>query len=132
MAWLNIAANGCLVYAAAIAGLLSCIGCRQRHAPDNASLAINATDIKRHIAALANDSMQGRKPFTAGEERTIRYITQQFISSGLEPGNNGSYVQDVPMVEITSTPAGSLVVSNGKTSMTLSYGTDFEASSEHE
>jgi hypothetical protein len=67
--------------------------------------AITADDIKSHIAVLADDSLMGRKPFTAGEAKAIAYISSQFKKLGLEPGNKGSYFQDVPMVEITSTPS---------------------------
>src|ERR1700722_10947426 len=76
---------------------------------------ITGDEIKSHIAVLANDSLQGRKPFTAGETKSINYISSQFKKLGLEPGNNGSYFQDVPMVEITSMPAAGLTISGGKT-----------------
>jgi hypothetical protein len=61
-----------------------------------------SADIKQHIAVLANDSLLGRKPFTKGEDKTIAYIAAEFKKLGLAPGNNGSYFQDVPLVEITS------------------------------
>eukprot|EP01039_Chlorochromonas_danica_P017422 gene17422-20773_t len=64
---------------------------------------VTASEIKAHIAVLADDSLQGRKPFTAGEDKAINYISSQFKKLGLAPGNNGSYFQDVPMVEVTST-----------------------------
>ena len=55
----------------------------------------------KHIIVLASDSFQGRKPFTLGETRTLDYLQNQFRSLGLEPGNGNSYLQEVPMVEIT-------------------------------
>ena len=67
---------------------------------------ITPEDIKSHIAVLADDSLMGRKPFTEGETKTTRYISQQFKQIGLEPGDNGSYFQDVPMVEVKGTPSG--------------------------
>ena len=54
-----------------------------------------------HIRILASDEFQGRKPFTEGEEKTLRYLETQFKEIGLEPGNGDSYLQEVPMVEIT-------------------------------
>src|ERR1700761_4458450 len=87
---------------------------------------ITAEEIKSHIAVLANDSLLGRKPFTAGEPKTINYISQQFKKLGLEPGNNGSYFQEVPMVEITSTPSPTMQIS-GKANITLNFSNDFVA-----
>jgi len=92
---------------------------------------ITAEDIKSHIAVLANDSLQGRKPFTKGEDKAIAYISGQFKAAGLEPGNNGSYYQDVPMVEIKATPSKTLDIS-GKANFSLQNGTDFVAFSRQE
>ncbi|MBD1394147.1 M28 family metallopeptidase [Mucilaginibacter glaciei] len=89
-----------------------------------------AADIKQHIAVLANDSLLGRKPFTVGEEKTIAYIAAQFKKMGLEPGNKGSYFQDVPMVEIKSNPADMTIA--GKATMDLKPGMDFVASTRRE
>jgi len=88
---------------------------------------VTAADIKAHIAVLANDSLQGRKPFTIGETRAINYIAGQFKKLGLEPGNHGSYFQDVPMVEITSTPSATMEITGGKTPVTMHAVTDFVA-----
>jgi Zn-dependent M28 family amino/carboxypeptidase len=95
-------------------------------------IAITADDIKSHIAVLADDSLQGRKPFTAGETKATAYIASQFKKLGLEPGNNGSYFQDVPMVEITSKPAGNMEITGGKSSLSLQYLTDFVTSTRRE
>lgn len=87
---------------------------------------ISSDDIKANLSVLANDSLMGRKPFTDGETKTINYISGQFKKYGLEPGNNGSYFQDVPMVEITSMPAPTMQIS-GKTNISLKNGDDFVA-----
>ncbi len=97
-------------------------GCSQ---PEKSTPAISADDIKTHLAVLANDSLMGRKPFTEGETRTIKYLSEQYKKLGLEPGNNGSYFQDVPMVEITSTPSAMQI--SGKSTTTLNSVTDFVA-----
>jgi hypothetical protein len=93
---------------------------------------ITADEIKNHIAVLANDSLMGRKPFTAGETKAIAYISNQFKQMGLEPGNNGSYFQDVPMVEITSTVSGPMEITGGPAPMQLNGLTDFVASTRQE
>ncbi|RYY33308.1 MAG: M20/M25/M40 family metallo-hydrolase [Sphingobacteriaceae bacterium] len=89
-----------------------------------------AADIKKHIAVLANDTLLGRKPFTDGEDKTIFYIAGEFEKMDLEPGNNGSYFQEVPLVEITTAPADMQI--GGKVSVKLRYGTDFVASTRRE
>jgi len=93
---------------------------------------ITGNEIKSHIAVLADDSLQGRKPFTAGETKAINYIAGQFKKEGLDPGNNGSYFQDVPMVEITSTPSATMKITGGKTAIDLNYLTDFVTSTRRE
>jgi hypothetical protein len=93
---------------------------------------ITPDEIKSHIAVLADDSLMGRKPFTEGEIRTTRYISQQFKQIGLEPGNNGSYFQDVPMVEVKGTPSETMDISGGKSPIALHSGTDFIAMSRQE
>jgi Zn-dependent M28 family amino/carboxypeptidase len=60
----------------------------------------NADALRHDITILAADSLMGRKPFTAGETKAINYLQKRFAEVGLEPGNGGSYLQDVPMVNI--------------------------------
>ncbi|PWK75865.1 Zn-dependent M28 family amino/carboxypeptidase [Mucilaginibacter oryzae] len=93
---------------------------------------VTGADIKKYISALANDSMQGRKPFTAGETKAINYIAQQFKKIGLEPGSKGSYFQDVPLVEITSTPSPVMEITGGKEPLSLKATTDFVTFSRRE
>jgi Zn-dependent M28 family amino/carboxypeptidase len=107
---------------------LAAAACRHKGPAD----LISASEIKSHIAILANDSLTGRKPFTPGETKAIRYISSQFKTLGLAPGNNGSYFQDVPMVEITSTPSETMSVTGAKTSIDLHFPTDFVASTRQE
>jgi Zn-dependent M28 family amino/carboxypeptidase len=94
--------------------------------------AITGDEIKSHIAVLADDSLQGRKPFTIGETKAIAYISSQFKKMGLEPGNNGSYFQDVPMVEIKSTPSATMEITGGKAPIDFHFLNDFVASTRRE
>ena len=95
--------------------------------PPQAALdSITAADLLRHIEVLASDKFEGRAPGTHGEELTVTYLTEQFKSMGLKPGNpNGSYVQDVPLVGIDGAPTMSLTV--GGKAMKLKYRKDFVA-----
>jgi len=64
-----------------------------------------------HIKTLASDEFEGRSPGTKGEELSIKYISDQFRSVGLKPGNpDGSYFQEVPLAGIKSEPKMVLAV----------------------
>jgi len=89
--------------------------------------AITEEGFRQHLNVLAADSFEGRKPFTTGEEKTIRYLETQFKQLGLQPGNGNSYVQEVPMVEITSEPAGPLVFKGKGGQLSLKYLDDYVA-----
>ncbi|SDH49893.1 MULTISPECIES: M28 family peptidase [unclassified Duganella] len=80
--------------------------------PAAAQPKIDGAALLEQIATLASDEFEGRAPGTRGEVMTIDYLQQQFKKLGLEPGNpDGSYLQAVPLVGISSHP-------------TLSYGKD--------
>lgn len=106
--------------------------CQSASTIENAKKKITAAFIKKHIAVLANDSMSGRKPFTAGEQKTIAYISDQYKKLGLVPDSQGSYYQKVPLVEINSKPSPVIPISGKNTSLQLHYEKDFVALSEHE
>ena len=81
----------------------------------DAGLAIfNKDSLTASIAVLASDSFQGRRPFTAGETRTIDYLVNSCKALGLEPGNGNSYTQDVPLVEITPAAPSELEILGAK------------------
>lgn len=76
-------------------------------------------DLEQHIKILASDEFEGRKPFTKGEEKTLNYLEEQFKKLGLEPGNGDSYLQEVPMVEITAQNEGTIQVKGPNKSYAL-------------
>jgi Zn-dependent M28 family amino/carboxypeptidase len=57
---------------------------------------------RAHIARLASDEFGGRKPGTESEKLTLDYLETEFRKLGLKPGNGASFLQEVPMVEITA------------------------------
>ncbi len=62
---------------------------------------LSGEKVLEHIKVLASDAFEGRSPGSPGEEKTIAYLTEQFRSFGLKPGNpDGTYVQDVPLIGI--------------------------------
>ena len=100
--------------------------CKQEKT-QNSTETISSASIKSYMAVLANDSLQGRRPFTPGEIKTVNYLSTKFKEMGIEPGNNGSYIQKVPMVEITSTPTENMSITGGKTNITFKANKDFVA-----
>ncbi len=109
--------------AAACASLLAAA------APKAALDAITADELLKHIKVLSSDEFEGRAPGSKGEELSVKYITEQFKSLGLKPGNpNGSYTQEVPLAGIISTPTASFSI-DGKPAMPLQFPDDYVASS---
>ncbi|WP_345953322.1 M28 family metallopeptidase [Mucilaginibacter sp. PAMB04168] len=70
----------------------------------------SAATYTKYVKELSADDLQGRMPFSAGETKTIAYLEQQFKALGLQPGNKGSYVQEVPMVAISCNPNPSMTL----------------------
>jgi Zn-dependent M28 family amino/carboxypeptidase len=70
--------------------------------------------MKRVVKDLSSDDFMGRKPFTLGEKLTVEYLENELKDIGFEPAFNGSYFQDVPMIQITSAVVGTPVFNTGK------------------
>jgi Zn-dependent M28 family amino/carboxypeptidase len=67
--------------------------------PSDALSKLSGEKVLEHIKVLASDAFEGRGPGTPGEDKTVAYLTGQFKTMGLKPGNpDGTYVQDVPLV----------------------------------
>src|SRR3982750_1466559 len=67
--------------------------------------AITPDGMLAHIKTLSSDEFEGRAPGSKGEELSIGYISDQFKRIGLKPGNpDGTYLQEVPLAGITSSP----------------------------
>lgn len=106
----------------AFSALICLAACNQnkpKFSDEDGLSAFNADSLKLHVAELSHDSLQGRKPFTIGETKTIAYLQKQFKAAGLEPGNGESYLQEVPMVNIQTTAAPDMQVTTSKGSFKL-------------
>jgi Zn-dependent M28 family amino/carboxypeptidase len=106
---------------------LSLISCGPKNAfdPEDGLASLTQEGLDAQIKTLASDEFQGRRPFTEGEKKTIPYLENQFKTLGLEPGNGDSYIQDVPMVEITSKVDSIMTIKGAKTNTKLSGFKDF-------
>lgn len=105
--------------------LASCNQSKPKISDEDGLAAFNADSLKLHVAELSNDSLQGRKPFTLGETKTIAYLQKEFKAAGLEPGNGDSFIQEVPMVNIQTTAAADMQVSSSKGNFKLKGFDDY-------
>ncbi len=70
--------------------------------PGPAESEINATSLTAHLKMLSSDLFEGRAPATRGGRLAAEYLATQMAALGLEPaGDNGTFFQDVPIVEST-------------------------------
>ena len=66
---------------------------------------INPEHIRWHVRYLSHDLLEGRGTGQRGGNIAAEYIATQFAEYGLKPvGDNGSYLQRVPLVGITTLP----------------------------
>ncbi|MBA4305594.1 MAG: peptidase M28 [Sphingopyxis sp.] len=61
---------------------------------------VSEADLREHIAVLASDEFEGRKPGTEGETKTVKYIAEQWAKAGLQPAaSDGSWFDPVPLIQ---------------------------------
>ena len=94
-----------------------------------AAPGINVATLQRVTQELSSDEFQGRAPATPGEDLTVAALIREFQRAGLQPGNNGSWTQDVPLVEISASNTPQLRVTGGAQPLTFNYRTDMVAAS---
>jgi hypothetical protein len=93
-----------------------------RHSPRPTVQEITAEDLKTRVYVLADDSMLGRLPGTAGERRATIYLERELRRLGvLTVSEGGGYVQKVPL--LTRTVSDSSTMSVDGTALAL--WTDF-------
>ncbi|TKB49408.1 M28 family peptidase [Ferrimonas sediminicola] len=88
-----------------------------------AELTFDKQQIRTHIATLASDEYGGRGPLTRGETLSIDYIAQEFAKLGLKPGNGDSYLQPVPLAQVTADQGVTLKLGQ----LELTNGSEFTA-----
>ncbi len=82
---------------------------------------LDPTRIAEHVKVLSSDAFEGRGPATAGEVKTVQYMTDQFKAVGLQPGGDlmkdgkRAWTQDVPLAQFDNAgPVNVSVTVNGK------------------
>jgi Zn-dependent M28 family amino/carboxypeptidase len=71
----------------------------------NAMQKIDPMRIREHVRFLSHDLLEGRGTGQRGGDIAAEYMATQFALLGLKPaGENGSYMQKVPMVGVSTLP----------------------------
>jgi len=87
----------------------------------------SAAAIKAHMGFLADDLLEGRESGTRGYDIAAKYVASQYAVMGVKPaGDNGSYLQQVPLTAYRSANEGgvSFTGADGK-SGALKFGDDY-------
>ena len=81
------------------------------------------------VKRLSADDFEGRGPGTDGGKRAAQYIADELKSSGVKPGNKGSYFQNVKLVGVKADPQTVLRVgeTSGSSDKLYKFGDDFVA-----
>ena len=80
------------------------------------------TDVTR---ILSSDAFEGRAPGSPGEEKTIALMIERFKAAGLKPGNGDSWLQPVPLVEITGRDYAPLTITGGGAALSFGFRKDW-------
>lgn len=85
----------------------------------------DAQNYASHLETLSSDEFGGRAPGTRGEQLTLEYLTEQFSAMGFLPGYEGpdgpTYLQPVPMVEITNRSRSAMTLAQGDEMWQFTY-----------
>jgi Zn-dependent M28 family amino/carboxypeptidase len=99
--------------------LVAVAGCRSAAPGDEATAGpaldeIQAGQLAAHLRFLSDDLLEGRAPSTRGGDLAARYLAAQLALLGWEPaGENGTYFQNVAIVETLVDPAFRLTAGPG-------------------
>jgi Zn-dependent M28 family amino/carboxypeptidase len=88
------------------------------------STDIDEALFREQVRVLSSDEFEGRRPGSAGEDKTVAYLVDRFRKLGLKPGNGESFLQPVPMIEILPVADATLSVAGAHGSLTLAYARD--------
>lgn len=88
-----------LAVALAAATLSACGASRQTADPQ-----FSGDRIKSDVTFLADDKLEGRYTGSSGHETAARFVAARFAALGLQPGNHGSWYQDIPFAEADRKP----------------------------
>ncbi len=87
---------------------------------------ISGDRIRAHVKFLSSDLLEGRGPGARGGDLAAAYIATQFALLGLKPaGDNGTYLQHVPLVGATTQPDSSVTADGNGQELQFRWLDDF-------
>jgi len=93
--------------------------------------SISGDRIREHIRFLSHDLLEGRGTGARGGDIAGQYIATQFALMGLEPaGDNGTFLQKVPMVGLTAQPETKFAIVHDGQEIELKAGEEYVATDE--
>ncbi len=86
--------------------IATCFAQQKAAAPyDAVNRNVSDERIRQHVKFLSSDLLEGRGTGQRGGDIAAEYIATQFALAGLKPaGDNGTYMQKIPLVGITTQP----------------------------
>ena len=85
---------------------------------------IKEREIRAHLEFLSSDLLEGRAPASRGGALTESYLASQLRYLGLEPANNGSYLQRVPIDVVGAVRSTMRASARGRATSALRYSED--------
>lgn len=113
------------LFAISILFLIACTPVKENAELLKAWNAISDSEMHQNIKELASDEYEGRAPSSAGEQKTIQFISKAWAGLGVEPANDNSFFQPVPLAEIQSEIKSDLVLKGHNKSISLNHREDF-------
>lgn len=104
--------------------LILSFGCSKNNSVET---RLDQKTFQKHVERISSDEFLGRKPTTKGEEVTIAYLIDEYKKLGLLPLNGDSYLQPVPIVEISSEYPKTLVIKGKNGNVALNHGSEYVA-----
>lgn len=93
-----------------------------------AAKQITSEEISAYIRYISSDAFEGRGPSTRADKKTQEYLRSELESLGIKPGApGGDWIQDVPLVGMTTQIPQTLTLSRGNKQITLKNYDDFIA-----
>ncbi|WP_347272049.1 M28 family peptidase [Sphingomonas sp. CARO-RG-8B-R24-01] len=95
--------------------------------PLAAALPDDQAQMKAHVLFLASDALRGRDAASPEYAIAAQYVAAQFFAAGLAPaGDDGGYLQTVPLVSYRPADHGDVVLTRpGAGPQPLMFGDDF-------
>jgi hypothetical protein len=94
--------------------------------PTELAELVTVEGLRRHVMVLGSDGLEGRAAGSRGGNRAARYIADELERIGIAPaGDNGGYLQQVPLHGSRPRPRSRLVVSSLGDQVMLELGLDY-------